>query len=180
MPTGARTLGPGRSRVSSRATAAEAGWQQLPRSALVAWHLDNALGLLVALAGLGLVALIGHPRVVQPWLVPLAGAAVVAAILESVLVLPRRHRSYRYAVADGTVVVESGALVRHQLVVPLHHVLYVETHQGPVLRAYGLTRLRLGTIADPRSVGPLDLEAAQVLRGAVEATGRPDPVESPR
>jgi hypothetical protein len=144
-------------------------WQPLPAATLRAWQVDNGLGLVVAGAALAALAALGRPEFSQPWLLPLAGLAVVLAAVESALVLPRLHRRYRYRVTSTSVVVESGALVRVQLVVPLHQVLYVETHQGPVLRAFGLTRLRLGTIADPKSVGPLAGDAAQALRRAVEA-----------
>lgn len=154
-------------------------WQTLPRATLRAWRLDDAVGLGVALAVLGLVAVLGQPAFAQRWLLPAAGLAVVAAVVEAVVILPRRHRSYRYRVNPGSVVVESGAVVRRELVVPLHQVLYVETESGPVLRAYGLTRVRLGTIADPKSVGPVTPDAAEVLRAAVEASRRPGPAEEP-
>lgn len=154
----------------SEAGSAAADWQVLPPASLRAWQVDNVIGLLVALAALGLMVVVGRPLVLQPWLPPLAGLAVVAAVVEGTLVLPRRHHSYRYRATTAAVVVESGVLVARQLVVPLHQVLFVETRQGPVLRAYGLTHVRLGTIADPKSVGPLCPEAAQVLRQAVEAS----------
>ena len=53
--------------------------------------------------------------------------------------------------------------------IPRRHVLYVELAQGPVLRAYGLYEVRLGTIADPKAIGPLTREAAERLRAANEA-----------
>lgn len=157
-------------------TVADPAWQQLPAATLRAWHVDNLLGLLLWLALLGLLAALGRPQLAQLLLLPLAGLGVMAAAVESALVLPRRHRSYRYAASTGSVVVESGVMVRHQLVVPLHQVLYVETHQGPVLRAYGLTRVRLGTIADPKSVGPLTRDAARAMCAAIEAS-RPASVQ---
>lgn len=172
MSTDAGALGCGLEPVpvTSAGGVPDAGWQGLPGATLRAWHVDNVLGLIGVTLVLGSLALLGHPLVVQPWLLPLAGLAVLAAVLESAVVLPRLHRSYRYTLSTGSVVVESGGLVRRQLVVPLHQVLYVETHQGPVLRGYGLTRVRLGTIADPRSVGPLTRDAAQALCRAVEAS----------
>lgn len=148
-------------------------WQVLPAATLRAWHVDNVLGLLAVCVVLGCLATLGRPLILQPWLLPLAGLAVLAAVVESALVLPRRHRCYRYRLGAGSVEVESGALVLRQLVVPLHQVLYVETHQGPVLRAFGLTRVRLGTIADPKSVGPLATGAAQLLCRAVETSRNP-------
>ncbi len=148
-------------------------WQALPPSTLRAWQVDNVIGLLVAVAVLGTLFAVGRPLFLQPWLPPLAGLAAVAAVVEGGLVLPRRHRSYRYRATIEAVVVESGAVVAHQLVVPLHQVIYVETRQGPVLRAYGLTHVQLGTIADPKSVGPISTEAAAVLRRAVEASRPP-------
>lgn len=158
----------------------ELSWQGLPAATLRVWHVDNVIGLVVASAVLGLVATMGHPVVAQPWIIPLAGLAVGVALLESAVVLPRRHRCYRYGILPASVVVESGALVRRQLVVPLHQILYVETHQGPVLRAYGLTRVQLGTIADPKSIGPLTPEAAEALRRAVEVCrGLSDPEREP-
>lgn len=161
-------------------SAAGLSWQGLPAATLRAWHVDNVIGLVVASAVLGLVATVGHPVVAQPWIIPLAGLALGVALLESAVVLPRRHRSYRYGILPASVVVESGTFVRRQLVVPLHQILYVETHQGPVLRAYGLTRVQLGTIADPKSIGPLTPESAEALRRAVDGCrGLSDPEREP-
>ena len=148
----------------------DAGWRRLPASALRVWHLDNLLGLLAASAVLGTVAVLGRPEFARPWLLPAAALVVLAAAVESFAVLPRRHARYRYRIAERSIVVESGALVVRQLVVPLHQVLYVETYQGPVLRAHGLSLVRLGTIADPKSVGPLTREDAETLRRAVETS----------
>jgi len=159
---------------------ADADWQVLPAATLRLWQLDNVVGLLVACSVLGVLVVVGRPPALQPWLLPLAGLALVAAVVEGALVLPRRHRSYRYRVTTGSVVVESGAVVLHQLVVPLHQVLYVETRQGPVQRAYGLTHVRLGTIADLKSVGPLSTGAAEGLRRAVEAARPPSEQAGPR
>ena len=164
---------PGEAPVSSSADdepPPDAGWSRLPASALRVWHLDNLLGLLAASAVLGTVAVLGRPEFARPWLLHAAALVVLAAAVESFAVLPRRHARYRYRIAERSIVVESGALVVRQLIVPLHQVLYVEMSQGPVLRAHGLSLVRLGTIADPKSVGPLTREDAETLRRAVETS----------
>lgn len=117
---------------------------------------------------LTVLALAGRPEFLQPWLLPMAGVSVVSAAVESAVVLPRRHRRYRYRIFAGSVVVETGVTFFRQLVVPARHVLFVEINRGPVLRALGLAKVQLATIADAKSVGPLTTAAADELRAEIE------------
>jgi membrane protein YdbS with pleckstrin-like domain len=126
------------------------------------------IGLVVFAALLTVLALVGRPGFLQPWLLPLAVAAVASAAVEVAVVLPRRHRRYRYRIVEGSVIVETGVTFFRQLVVPARHVLFVEINRGPVLRALGLAKVQLGTIADAKSVGPLTQATAEELRGEIE------------
>lgn len=144
-------------------------YQGLPAEARVVWQLENVVGTAAALAVA--VAVFHGPWGADSWRtweLPVVGLVVAIALLEALVVIPRRHRYYRYALFDDSVVVVRGRLYHRCSIYPLRQVLYVETRQGPLLRRYGLLTLHLGTISEPHTVGPLERAVAEELRRAVQ------------
>ncbi len=92
----------------------------------------------------------------------------VLALVESLIVVPRRYRSYRYGLVGDSIVVVRGSVVVRRFVFPLRQVLYVETREGPVLRSFGLFSMHLGTIAEPHSLGPVPKDVVEEFQAAVE------------
>jgi uncharacterized protein len=146
--------------------------RSLPPAAVRVWQLSNAVGTAVAIAVV--VAFFRSPLAPGSWRAwepAVLSLLVAVALLEACVAIPLRHRYYRYAVLESSVVVVKGRLFHRQLVVPLRHVLHVDTRQGPLLRIWGLFEVRLGTIAEAHSFGPLPEAVAEACRRAVEAAG---------
>lgn len=146
--------------------------RSLPREALVVWQLENLLGTAAVAAVLVFVSTGPFsPDGWRSWAATLLLLTVVLGSVEGLLVVPRRHAWYRYALRDDCVVVVRGRLWLRETVFPLRQVLYVETRQGPVMRRYGLSTVRLGTIAESHAVGPLPTRVAEEFRAVVDARG---------
>lgn len=147
--------------------------RQLPPAARTVWQLENVIGVVVAVAVA--LAVFHSPFSSGSWRrfeVPVLAVIAVLGLVEALVVIPLRHRYYRYAFLDDCVVLVRGRVVLRRSVFPLHQVLYVETRQGPVLRRFGLFTMHLGTIAEPHSLGPLPRAVVEELQGAVEARTR--------
>ncbi len=148
--------------------------RRLPREVRTAWQVGNLLGTAAAAAVLAAVFFAPFSPVASGrWGAVVLGVLVTAGLVEALVVIPRRHANYRYALLDDCIVVSRGRTWARTTVFPLHQVLYVETHHGPVLRRLGLAAVRIGTIAEPHTLGPVPTSVAEEFRRAVEARGAP-------
>lgn len=103
-------------------------------------------------------------------------AAVIAgalALLLAVITLTwpsLSWRHFRYGVRNDDLLVESGVLFRHTVSIPLDRIQHVDTRQGPLERAFGLSRLVVYTAAGMSADGSipgLEEDRADALRDAL-------------
>jgi uncharacterized protein len=96
----------------------------------------------VAVTGLAVVvAVVGE---VPVWLPTLVG--VLAGGLAAVIP-PLRYRRWRYEIRERDLFLSHGALFQVLTLVPFDRIQFVETHQGPLDRLFGLTKVVVYTAA---------------------------------
>lgn len=114
-----------------------------------------AAGVLAVLvsAGAVLAALAGSREVAL--VVGAAGGAlaVAAALLGALVLPPLRYRRFRYEVTPLGLYVAHGRLWRHWQVVPHARVQTVDTHAGPLHRAFGLVEVHVATASAAGGTG---------------------------
>jgi len=141
---------------------------RLPRSTRTLWQLEGALG---AVAATAVALLVLHGPFADPawraWVLPVLGTIAVVALVECLLLVPHRHAHHHYAVVDGCITVVRGAVLVRTTVLPLSQVLYVDIRQGPLLRAFGLAEVKVGTVTDPHGLGPVSSAVAEQIAGAL-------------
>lgn len=107
-------------------------------------------------------------------------AGVLLLSLASTLFLPPvAWRHYRYQVREQDLLVERGVFFRRSTSIPLDRVQHVDTRQGPVERAFGLSNVIVYTAAGlsaDGSIPGLDEEHAAALRDALSRRSRDDGV----
>lgn len=169
-PARARGGGPAPSGPLVRESRDDPRYRVLPRRVLRVWQVEAVLGgvALAAVAGAVLAAPF-TPASWDRWGQVGLGAVLALAVLEALVVVPRRHRGYRWAVLEDCVVVVQGQVFVRRTVLPVRQVLYVETRRGPLLRRCGLATVHLGSLAEPHAVGPLPLDDAEWVQRAVRA-----------
>jgi membrane protein YdbS with pleckstrin-like domain len=99
------------------------------------------------------------------WMHPLA-LAVLALSLVPVVVMPGlRYRIHRWELGEEAVFTRAGWLTRDQRIAPLSRVQTVDSHQGALMRLYGLSSVTVTTAsaAGPISIDCLDEEVAHRL-----------------
>lgn len=103
----------------------------------------------------------GYPA----WLAWLLPALVLVAGLIPASVFPFSVRRRRYSLREDDVVVARGMIWHRIEVVPYGRIQYVDMTSGPVLRAFGLTRLKIHTAATdahPEILGVPSAEGARL------------------
>lgn len=128
------------------------------------WRLSAALGGLVVWVGAGLAFFLWPDR---PWWGTLGLVAVALVPLGYVTVMPSlRFRIHRWEVTETAVFTRSGWLSREQRIAPLSRVQTVDSHQGALMRLFGLSTI---TVTTASAAGPIRIDCLdhQVALGVV-------------
>jgi uncharacterized protein len=157
----------------------EVPWEGLPERVLRLWRVQAGAGL--GLMAVVVASLLGGGIFPSGWTIWVGLVVVVLLVVDVVdvaILVPVRHRWYRFAVTDTAVRVRTGRIYRTDLTVPRDKILYVELRQGPLARHLGLVSLRLGTISEGHDIGPVTVTRAaqlkQLLDRPVTDAGRVD------
>lgn len=146
---------------------------QLDRKAVAVWRIQALLswGLLtigalvagVVMSGLGLGPLISWAAL----LFTLAGLLLMLTVVPA-----WRYRRWRWEVSEQEVRLQKGLLVVERAVIPMVRVQHVDTSQGPIMGAFGLSEVRVWTAAGSHSIPALADEDAQHLRDRIAMLAR--------
>ena len=121
-----------------------------------------------ALAGVAAVVAVGSAMALVaadrlPTWVPI-GVGLIAALLATAVPY-LRYRRWRYEIRERDVFLAKGALFLIVTLIPFDRIQFVETHQGPLDRAFSLTQLVIYTAAGKAGTIPgLESSEAEGLR----------------
>jgi membrane protein YdbS with pleckstrin-like domain len=83
-----------------------------------------------------------------------------------------RFRRWRWEVNDLEVRLQHGLIIIERTVVPMVRIQHVDTSQGPIMRAFGLSEVRFTTAAGPHSIPALADADAAALRDRIATLAR--------
>jgi membrane protein YdbS with pleckstrin-like domain len=125
------------------------------------WTVSAALGdaVLVVAALLAWLLIPGVPG----WVGLLVLAAALAAVTHVVLMPRIRFRVHRWEVTDDVVHTREGWIGRESRIAPINRVQTVDSHQGALMRLFGLASITVTTAsaAGPITISCLDDETAR-------------------
>jgi uncharacterized protein len=131
----------------------------LDRRVLTMWW---ALAGVAAAVALGAAVGLAVADQVPTW-VPI-GVGVIAVLLAAAVPY-LRYRRWRYEIRERDVFLAKGALFVVVTLIPFDRIQFVETHQGPLDRAFSLTQLVIYTAAGKAGTIPgLESSEAEALR----------------
>lgn len=115
------------------------------------------------------------PDGAQVWAGPIVVVILVWRVAQLVLMPGLRYRVHRWEVTPTAIYTRSGWLSREQRIAPLSRVQTVDSTQGPVMRAFGLSSI---TVTTASAAGPISIEcldtmvAERVVAELTEITGQ--------
>jgi membrane protein YdbS with pleckstrin-like domain len=125
------------------------------------WTVSAAIGdaVLVVAALLAWLLIPGVPG----WVGLLVLAAALAAVAHVVLMPRIRFRVHRWEVTDDVVHTREGWIGRESRIAPINRVQTVDSHQGALMRLFGLASITVTTAsaAGPITISCLDDETAR-------------------
>jgi membrane protein YdbS with pleckstrin-like domain len=135
------------------------------------WRLSAAIGALVEWLAIAAVFVLWPDR---PWWGTAALVVLAVAALAYLVVMPSlRYRIHRWEVTPAAVFTRSGWLAREQRIAPLNRVQTVDSHQGALMRLFGLSSI---TVTTASAAGPIRIDcldqgvAARVVAELTEIT----------
>lgn len=149
-------------------TPPDVDWKRVSPKLIVVRLVGSAIGFAITGAIFGAIAWF----VDSTWLWVLFGAWAVFALI-SLLLIPRRVRSWGYAERADDLLIRHGLLFKVLVVVPYGRMQYVDVNAGPIDRALGLATVQLHTASassDASIPGLPQAEAAR-LRDQLAARG---------
>lgn len=126
---------------------------------VIAWSVVLASGLGVVLA---------IPALQNPFVFALLSLGVVAVLVDLVWVTPAAVRRFRYSISPDGVRTSSGLMLTRKTFVPLQQILVVERRQGPIMRAFGVVKVRLRVPGSYVDIDGVTDEAFSQLQAEVQ------------
>ncbi len=154
--------------------------QKIDARVVTLWRLQRVIRL--ALVGLPFAAMVGFGLTALVNLtlgVVVGGGLILHGVVMLILWPALEYRAFRYAVREHDLLVRSGVLFRRWSSIPLGRIQHVDTRQGPLERALGLSRLQVYTAAGMSADGSipgLAEEDAERLRDELSRRGGDDGV----
>lgn len=146
---------------------------RLDPRARTAWRVQNgvsgAVVLLVGAAASSALMVLGISLVLSA--LPIA-AALLLAVVWLTLVPAVRYRRWRWEVTADELRLQRGIFIIERTVVPMVRVQHVDTTQGPILSAFGLSEVRVWTAAGVHAIPALADEQAADLRDRIAMLAR--------
>lgn len=126
--------------------------------------IGSALALLVCAAFVVGMVLVEAPSLI--WVVSLA-ATVILAVLWIGPSVEIMYRRWRWEITDVEVRLQSGLIIVKRTVIPMARIQHVDTSQGPLLRALGLSEVHVSTAAGVHKIPKLADEDAAAIRDRI-------------
>ena len=120
----------------------DGSWHQISRKYVAVQLITNGFVLLLAVAAAIVVGVVFQ----QLWAI-IPAAAVVAATVWAMAILPRQARAYGYMLRADDIVFRRGILWQRMVAVPYGRMQLVDVTHGPLDRAFGIAQLKLVTAA---------------------------------
>ncbi|MCR8632847.1 PH domain-containing protein [Paenibacillus radicis (ex Xue et al. 2023)] len=144
--------------------------ERIDQRAIAVWQWGAAITSAL-LAAVGVGAIIVSIKFAWPWWIPvlICAAVVLEMALDITIMPPLRWKRWRYEIREEEIDLLQGVIFVTRTVIPMVRIQHVDTHQGPILRKYGLTSVTFSTAAGKHHIPALaDDTAARVRKQIAE------------
>ncbi|MFD0679075.1 MULTISPECIES: PH domain-containing protein [unclassified Paenibacillus] len=144
--------------------------ERIDQRAIAVWQLGAAITSAL-FAAVGVAAIIVSIKFAWPWWIPVlvCVAVVLEMALDITIMPPLRWKRWRYEIREEEIDLLQGVIFVTRTVIPMVRIQHVDTHQGPILRKYGLTSVTFSTAAGKHHIPALaDDTAARVRKQIAE------------
>lgn len=146
---------------------------RIPDKGKTVWRiygmLQSFFTLLLAIGGGVLTYFLEGPV----WIYVIISIVMLVVKVLWVIVFPNiRHNIWRYEVREREIEIQSGLFIVTRTLIPMVRVQHVDTEQGPILKKYGLSNIKVSSAASSHQIPFLLTEDAAMLRAKISELAR--------
>jgi uncharacterized protein len=147
--------------------------ESIDRRAIAVWQWHAAITS-IFFAAVGVAVIVVAIKYAWSWWVPVlvCAAVVLEMVLDITVIPPLRWKRWRYEIREEEIDLLQGVIYVKRTVIPMVRVQHVDTHQGPILRKYGLTSVMFSTAAGRHHIPALADETAARVRNQIAELAR--------
>ncbi|ATA58757.1 hypothetical protein GS458_0294 [Geobacillus stearothermophilus] len=143
--------------------------QQISPNAVKVWRISDAITYFITLCILTVLLYLQHYYDWKNWvgviLYFIVILVIISSIVEIIFVPIYRQKTWRYDVDEKYIQLKyGGVFMKTHLIIPMTKVQYVNTIQGPLLRKFGLSTIKIGTMASVHEIPAIPEKKATELR----------------
>jgi len=146
---------------------------RISEKALKVWKIHGWITSVISLAiciGLGVLVYINDWPI---WIfIVLALLWPLETYFFTFLIPSLRWRRWRYEVREQEIEIQHGVFIVTQTLVPMIRVQHVDNTQGPILKKYNLSTVKIHTAATVHEIPALEVEEAESLRKTIARLAR--------
>ena len=151
--------------------------QKISPKAVKLWRIHDVITYSIFLCLLGILILLKYHYEWKDWigfiLYLIIGIVIICSIFEISILPIYRQKTWRYEIDEQYIQLKHGGiLMKNYLIIPMTKVQYVHTHQGPLLRKFGLSTVKIGTMASVHEIPAIPDEQATELREDIACLAR--------
>ncbi|WP_100330089.1 PH domain-containing protein [Bacillus xiapuensis] len=147
--------------------------KRISEQALTVWKIYGIISTVLAwlvLAGLGVF---GYYQEWPFWVAaPLIILGLLTAFLFIYLMPKLRWKRWRYEVREQEIELQHGVFIIRRTLIPMIRVQHVDTEQGPILKRYGLSEIKISTAATVHEIPAVEMAEAEEMRQVISALAR--------
>jgi len=145
--------------------------KKISKEAVKVWRLSNTIGHGIGILILGALLFVDFYFDWKFWigwiLIGVTGLTALSAMY-SIFIEPfYLQKTWRYEVDTEHVQLKHGRIEQKHIIIPMSKIEFVSTHQGPLLRKYGLYNLGIGTVTSSHTIPAIPTEEALELRAKI-------------
>jgi len=146
--------------------------QKISLDAIKVWRISDSISTVATLLFWSVLLYLNYlytwPNWIEIVLYVLIGITCISAVVELIILPVYKQKTWRYEIDEHCIQLKhGGAFKRTHMIIPMHKVYFVDTYQGPIVKKYNLTTIKIGTIGFVHEIPNLPLEKANEIRNHI-------------
>lgn len=146
--------------------------KKISRNAIKVWRITDFINLFISIGVLVVLLILRDYYNWSEWIdwliYSLMGLLIFSAIIELILIPVYKQKTWRYEIDIHMIQLKHGGIFRKtHLVIPMNKVYFVDTYQGPLLKKYKLSSIKIGTIGYVHEIPCIPEEDASDIRNYI-------------
>ncbi|MGI1831038.1 PH domain-containing protein [Bacillus safensis] len=146
--------------------------KKISKNAIKVWRIIDFINLFISFSVLTVLLVLSNYYSWSEWvdwlIYSLMGILIASAVVELTLIPIYKQKTWRYEIDIHMIQLKHGGIFRRKhLIIPMNKVYFVDTYQGPLLKKFELSSIKIGTIGYVHEIPCLPEKEASDIRNYI-------------